>query len=80
MKKKRSEIFYPTPGMVFDSIEEAREFYNLYSWEVGFGIKYGRSNRNKGNDYRTMQQFECANSVWHNDQLIFLLLFNMGSN
>jgi hypothetical protein len=25
--------------MEFDSLTEAYEFYNLYSWEIGFGIK-----------------------------------------
>ncbi|CAM0946453.1 unnamed protein product [Alopecurus aequalis] len=60
--KKTTEIFYPTKGMVFDSVEEAHQFYNLYSWEVGFGVRYGRSNNNKGNNYRSMQQIECANA------------------
>ena len=63
VKKKKTEIFYPTVGTVFDSLEEAYEFYNLYSWEVGFGIRYGRNNTNKGNSYRTMQQLECASAV-----------------
>ncbi|KAM0853007.1 hypothetical protein ACQ4PT_051376 [Festuca glaucescens] len=65
--KKTAQIFYPTPGLVFDSLEEAYEFYNLYSWEVGFGIRYGRSNTNKGNNYRTKQLFECGNAVGNLD-------------
>jgi hypothetical protein len=32
--------------MEFDSLTEAYEFYNLYSWEIGFGIRYGPSRRN----------------------------------
>jgi hypothetical protein len=34
-------IFEPVLGMVFDSRAEA------YSWEVGFGIRYGTSARNR---------------------------------
>jgi hypothetical protein len=47
----------------FGSVEEAYEFYNLYSWEVGFGIRYGISNINKGNKYKTKQIIECGNAV-----------------
>jgi hypothetical protein len=61
--KKTAQIFYPTTGIVFDSLEEAYEFYNLYSWEVGFGIRYGISNINKGNKYKTKQIIECGNAV-----------------
>ena len=30
-----------TPGMTFDCVSEAQEFYNIYiySWEDGFGTK-----------------------------------------
>jgi hypothetical protein len=52
-EKTTSQIFNPTTGLVFDSLEEAYEFYNLYSWEVGFGIRYGNSNINGGNKYKT---------------------------
>jgi len=38
--KKTAQIFYPTPRTIFDSLAEAYEFYNLYSWEVGFGVRY----------------------------------------
>ncbi|WVZ83495.1 hypothetical protein U9M48_030637 [Paspalum notatum var. saurae] len=34
-------VFAPKEGDEFSSCEEAKEFYNLYSWEVGFGIHYG---------------------------------------
>jgi hypothetical protein len=61
--KKTAQIFTPTVGLVFDSLEEAFEFYNLYSWEVGFGIRYGINNTNKGNKYKTKQVIECGNAV-----------------
>jgi len=35
-------IFFPYQGATLNSFEEAKEFYNLYSWEVGFGIRTGR--------------------------------------
>ncbi|KAL6652045.1 hypothetical protein ACP70R_010970 [Stipagrostis hirtigluma subsp. patula] len=55
----RELVFQPTVGSDFDSAEEAYEFYNLYSWELGFGIRYGRSSVNsKG--YKTRQDIVCA--------------------
>ncbi|KAK1653473.1 hypothetical protein QYE76_071278 [Lolium multiflorum] len=60
--KETAQIFYPKPGTVFDSLAEAYEFYNLFSWEVGFGVRYGRSNINKGNGYKTKQEIECGNA------------------
>ena len=55
-------IFYPYEGTIFNSWEEAREFHNLYAWEVGFGIRYGRSNKNnKG--YTTRQDIVCSCEV-----------------
>ncbi|KAL6661170.1 hypothetical protein ACP70R_000554 [Stipagrostis hirtigluma subsp. patula] len=46
-------IFMPKIGDVYDSAEEAFDFYNMHSWESGFGIRYGRNTRNtKGSDHR----------------------------
>lgn len=33
-------------GQAFDSLGEAYAFYNLYSWENEFGIRYGKSRLN----------------------------------
>ncbi|TVU14684.1 hypothetical protein EJB05_38168 [Eragrostis curvula] len=55
-------IFEPTVGKVFDSPQEGYEFYNMYSWEVGFGIRYGRS-RKSSTDRRTRQDIVCACEV-----------------
>ncbi|KAL6626809.1 hypothetical protein ACP70R_030535 [Stipagrostis hirtigluma subsp. patula] len=57
--KKTPHIFQPVLGMVFDSREEAYQFYNLYSWERGFGIRYGNSSTNIVNKYRTKQDIVC---------------------
>jgi hypothetical protein len=35
----RNSDAVPEPGMEFDSLPEAFDFFNLYSWEVGFGIR-----------------------------------------
>jgi hypothetical protein len=61
--KYTAQIFYPKPGTVFDSLAEAYEFDNLFTWDVGFGVRYGRSNINKGNGYKTKQEIECGNAV-----------------
>jgi hypothetical protein len=56
-------IFLPYKGQVFQSIEEAYEFYNMYSWEVGFGVRYGRSRINRSNS-KTRQDIVCSCQVW----------------
>lgn len=45
---KEGHVFEPYVGITFDSEAEAFEFYNLYSWEVGFGVRKGSMERNKG--------------------------------
>lgn len=62
-KEREGEpIFYPYEGTRFNSFEEAKEFYNLYSWEVGFGIRTSRGRRN-GNDYTTKKDLCCSCEV-----------------
>ena len=47
--RKTDAIVNPTVGLTFDSIGEAYDYYNLYSWECGFGIRYGKSRSNVKN-------------------------------
>ena len=68
--EQRSPIFYPIVGMDFNSCEEVKDFYNLHSWEKGFGIRYGRCRRN-GNKYRLRQDFVCSCEV----KYVFTYLF-----
>ena len=44
--KKSGTVHKPEISEEFDSLDEAYDFYNLYSWETGFGIKYGQCRRN----------------------------------
>ena len=61
-------VVRPSVGLSFDSIGEAYDFYNLYSWEIGFGIRYGRSRTNvKG--AKSMQELLCVCSVSNYIQL-----------
>ncbi|KAG0529584.1 hypothetical protein BDA96_05G111200 [Sorghum bicolor] len=69
--RKTEHIFEPEVGLVFDSREEAREFYNMYSWEVGFGVKFNSSrpgpkssakNTENAEQYRSMQEIVCQKS------------------
>ncbi|KAM3277181.1 hypothetical protein ACQJBY_045174 [Aegilops geniculata] len=39
-------VVEPSVGITFDSLGEVYDFYNLYSWELGFGIRYGKSRLN----------------------------------
>ena len=48
--------------MSFDSLGEAYDFYNLYSWELGFGIRYGKSRLNAERT-KSMQEIVCGCSV-----------------
>lgn len=72
--RKTEHIFEPILGMVFDSKQEAHEFYNMYSWEKGFGIKYNTSRPGSisrkrkeigedGEEYRSMQEIVCQKNV-----------------
>jgi hypothetical protein len=56
-------IFELVLGMMFDSRAEAYQFFNLHSWEVGFGIRFGTSSRNRVNKYRTMQEIVYEKEV-----------------
>ncbi|XP_051189262.1 protein FAR1-RELATED SEQUENCE 11 [Lolium perenne] len=58
-ERKSVEIVNPCVGLTFDSIGEAYDYYNLYSWECGFGIRYGKSRTNvKGT--KSMQELLCV--------------------
>jgi len=58
-KHNTIHIFEPKVGMVFDSRAEAYKFYNLNSWEVGFGVRFGSFAKNRVNHMRTMQEIVC---------------------
>ena len=36
-------VIVPALGTSFDTLGEPYDFYNLYSWEKGFGIRHGKS-------------------------------------
>jgi len=55
-------IFELEEGKVFDSPQEGFEFFNMYSWELGFGIRFGRS-RSNISGRRTRQDIVCACEV-----------------
>lgn len=52
-------VVRPKLGLSFDSLGEAYDFYNLYSWEIGFGIRYGRSRLNAERT-KCMQEIVCG--------------------
>ncbi|TVU11338.1 hypothetical protein EJB05_44918, partial [Eragrostis curvula] len=51
-------IIDPTVGTEFDCVTEAFDYYNLYSWEVGFGIKYGRTKHSENKKFRNKDPAE----------------------
>jgi hypothetical protein len=60
-------------GFSFDSLNEAYDYYNLYSWENGFGIRYGKSRLNVERN-KCMQEIVCGCSVRINNSEFCLLL------
>ncbi|KAM0846512.1 hypothetical protein ACQ4PT_055629 [Festuca glaucescens] len=52
-------VIDPSLGTEFDSLSEAYDFYNLYSWEIGFGIRYGHSRKNVAGS-KTVQEIICG--------------------
>uniref|UniRef100_A0A453DNQ6 Uncharacterized protein n=1 Tax=Aegilops tauschii subsp. strangulata TaxID=200361 RepID=A0A453DNQ6_AEGTS len=61
-QKKIDTAVVSTVGSSFDSSGEAYDYYNLYSWEVGFGIRYGKSRLNVERT-KCMQEIVCGYSV-----------------
>ncbi|KAM3309903.1 hypothetical protein ACQJBY_030918 [Aegilops geniculata] len=55
-------VVRPELRLSFDSLGEAYDFYNLYSWEIGFGIRYGKSRLNTERT-KSMQEIVCGCSV-----------------
>ncbi|CAN6171129.1 unnamed protein product [Urochloa humidicola] len=57
---KRSDVVIsPSRCMSFNSLAEAFEFYNLYSWEVGFGIRWKDSSKNADKSVM-VQEIVCS--------------------
>jgi hypothetical protein len=61
-ERRADYVLEPSLGMTFDSLGEAYDFYNLYSWEHGFGVRYGKSRLNPQRT-KTMQEIVCGCSV-----------------
>ena len=49
-------VISPALGTTFDSLGEAYDFYNLYSKEKGFEIRYGQSQVHVGNCLRMLDK------------------------
>jgi hypothetical protein len=60
--RKTKYIFEPLLGITFDSEIEGYDFYNMYSWEVGFGIKKDTLITNK-QGFKTRRDLRCLCSV-----------------
>ncbi|XP_044409839.1 uncharacterized protein [Triticum aestivum] len=57
--KRDGNVVNPAVGTSFDSLDEAYQFYNLYSWELGFGIRYSKSRLNVER-VKCMQEIVCG--------------------
>ena len=45
-EKKTETVIVPEVGSSFDTLGEAYDYYNPYSWEISFGIRYDKSRLN----------------------------------
>ncbi|XP_048542239.1 uncharacterized protein LOC125521217 [Triticum urartu] len=45
-EKKTKTVIVPALGSNFDTLGEAYGYYNLYSWEIGLGVRYGKRRLN----------------------------------
>ena len=78
-------VINPSVGTEFDSCDEAYEYYNLYSWECGFGIRWGKKrwseNRRKNNGpeakpYQLSQDFFCSCRVsYSSNRLLYFACY-----
>ncbi|XP_048574059.1 protein FAR1-RELATED SEQUENCE 5-like [Triticum urartu] len=57
--KRDGNVVNPAVRSSFDSLGEAYQFYNLYSWELGFGIRYSKSRLNVER-VKCMQEIVCG--------------------
>lgn len=57
-------------GTTFDMLHEAYDFYSLYSWEHGFGIRYAKSRLNVQRT-KCMQEIVCGCAGKHLADNIF---------
>lgn len=58
-QRETEAVVNPTVGSSFVSLDEAYEFYNIYSWESGFGVRYGAGSMDS-HGTKCIQQFVCA--------------------
>jgi hypothetical protein len=65
-------VISPSVGMSFDSRAEAYEFYNLHSWELGFGI---RCNMTVDKSV-VSQDIVCSCEVRRCSACVFVTLYN----
>uniref|UniRef100_A0A453SHJ8 FAR1 domain-containing protein n=1 Tax=Aegilops tauschii subsp. strangulata TaxID=200361 RepID=A0A453SHJ8_AEGTS len=52
-------VIKPALGTSFNSLSEFYDFYNLYSWENYFGIRYGKSRLNVTDDKMHAESSVC---------------------
>lgn len=55
------EVIKPDLGTTFDLLTEAYDFYNLYLWKHGFGIRYGNNRLNQKR--KMIQEIVCGCSA-----------------
>ena len=60
--KKSDVVINPEVGMSFDSCADAYDFCNLYSWELGFGIRWNNSTNNAEENVM-VQEIVCSCEV-----------------
>ena len=75
-EKKTDTVIVPAVGSTSDSLGEAYDYYNLYSWEIGFGVRYGKSRLNVERT-KCMQEIVCGCSISTDFQLTVVWQWQM---
>ena len=71
------QMLRPVVGMKFSSKAEAYDFYNTYSWVLGFSIRNG-DNFINSKGVQTMQELICQRAVSKfvkNDHIVLCWIF-----
>ena len=61
VEEPTQSVITPELGISFDSLGDGYDFYTLYSWEVGLGVRYGK---NRLNAERTKSVREIVCGCW----------------
>ena len=64
---KSEQVMNIQIGTEFDNLDEGYDYYNVYSWEIGFGIRWGRkrwSAKQRGKNMADMKPYQLGQELY----------------